>query len=121
MTIGTRLYTWFNGTLVGEDQFGTCYYESKKPSVDGSRKKRWAIYKNGLREPSLVPPEWHAWLHYTIDVIPDESLHSYDWQKPHLPNMTGTKLAYYPKGHLLSKGNRAKVASDYEAWRPNEE
>ena len=29
-TLGTRLYTFFNGNLVGKDQLGNQYYENKK-------------------------------------------------------------------------------------------
>lgn len=121
MTIGTRLYTMFNGVKVGQDQYGTEYYEAKKISSDSQRKKRWALYKDGSREPSVVPPEWHAWLHYTIDDVPPaDGVEMYDWQKPHQPNKTGTSEAYYPKGHVFSGGERNKITSDYEAWDPNQ-
>ena len=66
-TIGTRLYTWRFGTRVGDDSFGNVYYQTK------DAKRRWVIYRD-LSEASLVPPEWHGWLHYTVDVPPtDES------------------------------------------------
>ena len=55
-TIGTRLFTWRFGTRVGEDGFGNVYFQTK----DG--KRRWVIYRD-LSEASLVPPEWHGWLH----------------------------------------------------------
>ena len=64
-TIGTRLSTWRFGTRVGEDGFGNIYFQTK----DG--KRRWVIYRD-LSEASLVPPEWHGWLHYTVDVPPTE-------------------------------------------------
>jgi NADH:ubiquinone oxidoreductase subunit len=64
-TIGTRLFTWRYGTRVGEDGFGNVYYQTK----DG--KRRWVIYP-GQSEASLVPPEWHGWLHYTVDVPPTD-------------------------------------------------
>jgi len=37
----------------------------------------------------------------------------------HRPNLTGTLHAYKPKGSLDRGGQRAKVASDYEAWSPD--
>lgn len=121
MTIGTRLYTMFNGVKVGEDQFGTEYYEAKKITPETQQKKRWALYTNGSRDPSVVPPEWHAWLHYTLDEAPTaDGIEMYDWQKPHKRNMTGTAEAYYPKGHMFSGGKRNTVSSDYESWKPNE-
>ena len=64
-TIGTRLFTWRFGTRVGEDGFGNVYFQTK----DG--KRRWVVYRD-LSEASLVPPEWHGWLHYTVDVPPTE-------------------------------------------------
>ena len=64
-TIGTRLFTWRFGTRVGEDGFGNVYYQTE----DG--KRRWVIYRDHS-EASLVPPEWHGWLHYTVDVPPTE-------------------------------------------------
>ena len=34
-TLGTRIYTLLNGNLVGEDEFGNKYYESRKKKKDG--------------------------------------------------------------------------------------
>ena len=41
-----------------------------------------------------------------------------DWQKPHVPNLTGTGLAYRPPGHTLQGGQRARSGGDYEPWQP---
>ncbi len=114
-TIGTRLHSLFFGKKVGEDEFGNKYYTEKKPSV-GERKKRWVIY-NGSVEPSKVPPLWRGWLHYNIDELPDNK-QKHGWMKPHLPNLTGTKGAYFPKGHIRNNNERAKSTSDYESWSP---
>ena len=65
-TIGTMLFTKRKGVKVGEDNQGNIYYREK----DGD--KRWVIYK-GEVEASRIPPEWHAWLHYTIDETPVEN------------------------------------------------
>src|SRR3546814_3286782 len=60
--------------------------------------RRWVIY-NGPAEASRVPPEWHGWLHRTTDVLPEDApIQPKSWEKPHVPNMTGTALAYAPKG-----------------------
>ncbi len=116
-TIGTRLYTFFNGKAVGRDAFGNSYYIEKSPAK-GVRARRWVIY-NGMAEPSKVPPLWHAWLHYTTDTLPTEIQRKpYFWEKPHLPNLTGTRGAYFPPGHKRGGGRRAAAASDYEAWEP---
>ena len=124
MTIGTRLLTWLRGELVGTDPYGNRYYRERgaKPLRRGggraSREKRWVIYQ-GEPEGSKVPPEWHAWLHYMVDVAPragDRPVR--DWQKPHIPNLTGTGLAYRPPGHTLQGGHRARSGGDYEPWQP---
>jgi NADH:ubiquinone oxidoreductase subunit len=124
MTIGTRIMTWFRGELVGTDVFGNRYYRDKakrKLERGGgrfSREKRWVIY-NGEPEGSRVPPEWHAWLHHTVNEVPaDGGKLKYVWQKPHQPNLTGTPGAYRPPGSLMRGGHRAPATGDYEAWKP---
>ena len=90
-------------------------------SAVGTRKRerRWVIYA-GQPEASKVPPEWHGWLHGTQVEPPTEvtPVH-YPWMKPHLPNLTGTPLAYRPPGHTLSGGRRAAATGDYQAWSPD--
>jgi NADH:ubiquinone oxidoreductase subunit len=124
MTLGTRLFTWLRGEPVGTDQFGNRYYREKgaRPLKRGggrrSREKRWVLY-NGAPEASKVPAMWHAWLHHTIDQVPvNTGVKRYTWEKEHEPNLTGTPLAYRPRGSVLRGGNRAAAASDYEPWRP---
>lgn len=105
---------------VGRDQFGNTYYEA--PARKGyKRPRRWVIYK-GAPEASAIPPEWHGWIHYQTDTIPDADESSYRraWQKPHVPNLTGTNQAYRPKGHVLSGEQRDRATGDYEAWVPSE-
>ena len=115
MKLGTSLYTLFFGKQVGIDSFGNRYYE--RAGKPGDAPKRWVLYK-GSAEPSKVPPEWHGWLHY-VDKFPPAALqYSHPWEKPHLPNLTGTAQAYYPPGHILSGGKRDKATGDYEAWQP---
>ena len=81
--------------------------------------QRWVIY-DGEVEASRVPPEWHAWLHHTTDIIPPEGGPARrPWQKDHQPNKTGTVEAYRPPGHTLKGGKRAPATGDYEPWTPN--
>lgn len=112
MTIGTKIYSHFRGTKVGEDEFGNCYFQHKK----FGNKKRWVIY-NGTAEASKVPADWHRWLHYTTDEIPDKKRDKKKWEKAHLPNLTGTNFAYLPKGHV-SKSGQEDSQEDYQAWKP---
>lgn len=125
MTIATKIYTWWYGDLVGEDEFGNRYYQKKGAPIkstgyaSGTRRKRWVMY-NGQPEASKVPAEWHAWLHYLVDDAPEQGDRPrFDWQKEHLPNLTGTVYAYRPPGHILKGGQREKATGDYEAWTPS--
>jgi NADH:ubiquinone oxidoreductase subunit len=115
MTIGTRLFTKLRGREVGRDRFGNIYYEERR-ARPGLRQRRWVIYARSV-DASEVPPEWHAWLHYTLDTpLPEAKL--YPWQQEHQPNLTGTPAAYRPPGHDLEGGRRAHATGDYEAWTP---
>lgn len=117
-TMGTRFYTWRKGRLVGSDDQGNKYYEAKDGASIGGYVRRWVIY-NGDAEASRVPPEWHGWLHHTVDVSPDKSGYRVKpWEKPHRANLTGTSLAYRPSGSLLAEGVRPAATGDYEAWKP---
>ncbi len=113
-TFATAMYTKIRGEMVGEDIYGNMYFQHKK-----NVKKRWVIYK-GIAEPSLVPALWHSWLHQVTDIVPTaQDIKKNQWQKPHLPNLTGTDLAYKPSGSLgFSRMRRQKSGADYEAWRP---
>ena len=90
----------------------------KKNLERGVAKNVGSIYK-GIDDGSKVPAEWHAWLHYTVDQpLSEKPQDRYDWQKDHLPNLTGTKHAYKPQGHDLAGGKRSKATGDYDSWSP---
>ena len=116
MSLGTRLYTLLYGELVGTDRFGNRYYRGKKPLHE--RERRWVLY-SGAPEASKVPPEWHGWLHGGQGEPPKSEAKRLPWQREHLPNRTGTALAYRPPGHTLEGGRRAAATGDYEPWVPN--
>lgn len=117
MNIGTRLYTWLNGREVGRDATGNIYYEERR-ARPGTRQRRWVGYA-GAPEASTVPPEWHPWLHYTVDAPLTGPARA--WQKPHRANPTGTAAGYRPAGHDYEGGRRAAATGDYEAWSPDGE
>ena len=109
-TFGTALFTARHGVKVGEDEQGNIFYRSR----DG--KRRWVIF-NGLAEASRIGADWHGWLHHTWDDTPAERpLAHKAWEKPHLPNLTGTAQAHVPAGSI----RRADPVDrrDYEAWTP---
>ncbi len=117
-TIGTLLKTWLVGRKVGEDSFGNCYYRGRG-RTGYRRERRWVVYK-GIPEASKVPAEWHAWLHHTVEEpLTESAAKAKPWQKPHLPNLTGTPAVYRPAGHDFSGGERAPATGDYEPWTPD--
>ena len=103
-TLGTRIFTFFFGKFVGEDDLGNKYYESKN-------KKRWVIYKNDV-DATKIPNEWYSWIHFTKNKI--ENVHEFkkfDWQKPHQSNLTGSDEAYNPKK------NKNAIRKKYKVWK----
>lgn len=117
-TWGTRLFTWRKGKLVGEDEFGNRYFVQRAGVGPLGVPARWVIYEN-LSEASLVPPDWHGWLHYTVDELPTSGAYRpRPWQKVHRPNMTGTSAAYLPQGSIVGHNSRAPTTSDYKPWSP---
>lgn len=118
-TMGTSFTLWRRrARLVGEDGQGNRYFEEKEPARDGAVRRRWVVY-HGVAEGSRVPADWHGWMHHTFDEPPTVApLTRRAWENDHLPNMTGTPLAYHPPGSLSRAGGPAEVADDYEAWAP---
>lgn len=109
-TYGTQLFTARHGVKVGEDAGGNVYYRNRDDS------RRWVIY-NGEVEGSRVSPEWHGWLHCTWDQPPTERpLPRKPWEKPHVPNLTGTAAAWVPPGSIRRPDPAPRA--DYEAWTP---
>ena len=105
-TFGTRLNTILFGKLVGEDNLGNKYYESKSG-------KRWVIY-NGEVEASKIPSEWYSWMHHTGNKIENShELDKYSWQKEHMPNQTGTENSYHPKKNKSKNAPNKK----YTSWK----
>lgn len=118
--LGTLIQTFLFGKEVGRDQFGNRYYRERglpRPAKGGRvRQKRWVLYA-GAPESTKVPPEWHGWLHYTLEAPLPEGARK-PWQKPHSFNLTGTSQAWMPPA-LKGKG-RPSAPGDYRAWKPDE-
>ena len=56
---------------------------------------------------------------HRVDTPPkDDNYQPREWQKPHLPNLTGTSFAYRPKGSVATHEQRPRVTGDYDAWTP---
>ena len=118
-TWGNRWDTWRHGSRVGEDAQGNIYYTQRNGVGPLGVPRRWVVYKDDA-DSSRIPPEWHGWMHHTVDTPPTEQTYrQHAWEKPHRRNMTGSAQAYRPAGSLLGPGKRAASASDYEAWKPD--
>ena len=111
-------------TLVGRDGFGNSCFEK----VDAqSNRNRWVVFAGsahhyGNQNPTVVPPEWHGWLHYTTDENPVNSPDGFKQPQYHLeakihPSFGGVK--YQPKG---ARGTlpRQRNWRKYEPWTPPE-
>ncbi|HUR42766.1 MAG TPA: NADH:ubiquinone oxidoreductase subunit NDUFA12 [Aestuariivirga sp.] len=117
-TLGTRFFTWRKGELVGSDEAGNSYYRARSAIPDSIAERRWVIF-NGYSEASAIPPGWHAWMHHRTNVPPAEGDHpAHAWQKPHVPNRTGTTAAYHPPGSIVGPNRPQQPTPDYEAWKP---
>jgi len=113
--LGTVVFTRLKGRQVGADDYGNRYFEERGAKARSPR--RWVMYSGDV-EASKVPPEWHAWLHRTTDELPRPDRKRHEWEKPHVPNLTGTQEAYRPPGSLEARGQRPPATGDYEPWRP---
>ena len=104
--LGTIISTFLFGKKIGEDNFGNIYYLNKN-------NKRWVLYyKNN--DASSVPPEWQAWLTYTVNDLPNKKDKKKKWQIKHEPNKTG--LNYIMK---KNKQEKKEEISSYNSWKPN--
>ena len=106
-TIGTLIYTFFYGKFVGIDEFNNKYYTNKYG-------KRWVIYYN-IVEASKIPPDWHSWIHFIENEIPNKNAKKFLRQKKYVENLTGTNMAHKPEGSLKFKSK--KNMKKYEVWR----
>ena len=103
-TLITKFQTILFGRFVGQDTFGNKYYENKSG-------KRWVIYSSEI-DASKIPNEWYSWIHFTNNKIENShELKKYDWQKPHLPNQTGTINSYHPNK------NKNEIYKKYIPWK----
>lgn len=117
-TIGTLFTIAKRGDFVGQDEFGNRYYQSRDHVSYDGRRRRWVIYE-GYVDASKVSADWHGWLHYTFDEPPTvTALPRRVWEKDHLPNLTGTPMAWRPQGSLAGEGKRPAATGDYQAWTP---
>lgn len=110
----TRLFTRRHGEEVGRDELGNIYYRHRKDS-----RRRWVIYE-GSNDSSRTPPAWTSWLRGQIDDVPERAMPPRRrFEKPALPNLTGTEATYRPAGSLSRGGKRPAATGDYQPWTPD--
>ena len=103
-TVSTKIYTYFSGTLIGEDSLGNKYYTTS------DKCRRWVVYQKD-NYASEVAIEWHGWLHWTTNSIPIKS-----------NSKSPEKGRVYSENNLGRKGrssNSSEHHSDYQAWDPD--
>lgn len=111
------LFIRLTSRRIGRDRFGNSYWQARARRDVYGRPLRRVLFA-GAVEASAVPPEWWGWLHHTTETPLPEDAPRRDWQKEHLPNLTGTPQAWHPAGHDARGGERPPTAGDYEAWIP---
>lgn len=108
-----RMYT----RAVGQDKFKNRFFEDKMETYG---RDRWVEYVDDRNPDSLkITPEWHAWLHHNTDAPPSEKpLPKPAYQAEGSGNPTGTRDAYVPPHHRLSKRFDGSAVEKFESWRP---
>ncbi|XP_017659820.1 PREDICTED: NADH dehydrogenase [ubiquinone] 1 alpha subcomplex subunit 12 isoform X2 [Lepidothrix coronata] len=91
------------GNLIGTDKYGNKYYEDTRNFFG---RHRWVVYTEEMNgkntfwevDGSMVPPEWHRWLHSMTDDPPTTHppvARKFIWEN-HKFNLSGTPGQYVP-------------------------
>lgn len=96
--------------LIGTDEVGNKYYQVGN--------KRMIKY-HSVKEPTLIPTAWHAWLHNSIAEAPLDKKQGLEWEINRVPNLTGTTEAYYPDNYPLNRNSRVSENTYYQPWKPS--
>ena len=81
-------------------------------------RRRWTTLVPGM--PSTHSTSAVKACVFRVDEVPRPDRPRYPWEKPHQPNMTGTRYAYVPPGSILRGGHRPPATGDYEPWTPEQ-
>ena len=101
MSLGFKLYSFFNGNLVHQDSLGNKYYHDKN-----NYSKRWVVYAPGFG-PDSLPTQYHNWLHNTSDEIS-----SFQLKENNQESLVRKRVQKHSVKH--------KEATDkgYDSWQP---
>uniref|UniRef100_A0A914HUK8 NADH dehydrogenase [ubiquinone] 1 alpha subcomplex subunit 12 n=1 Tax=Globodera rostochiensis TaxID=31243 RepID=A0A914HUK8_GLORO len=86
------------GDFVGEDKFGNRYFEEKTYFVP---RDRYVVYPERVwldYDASMIPPEWHRWLHHICDKPPtiEPPAERKKWMMEHRVNSLEMADKYVP-------------------------
>ena len=101
MSLGFKLYSFFNGNLVHQDSLGNKYYHDKKNSS-----KRWVVYASGFG-PESLPTQYHNWLHNTSDEIP-----SFELEENNQESLVKKRV----QKHFVK--HKETIDQGYKSWQP---
>ena len=101
MSLGFKLYSFFNGNLVHIDSLGNKYYHDKKNFY-----KRWVVYAPGFG-PESLPTQFHNWLHNTSDEIS-----SFVIEESNQESMVKKRVQKHTVKH------KGSIDKGYKSWHP---
>ena len=101
MSLGFKLYSFFNGNLVHKDSLGNKYYHDKKNLY-----KRWVVYAPGFG-PESLPTQFHNWLHNTSDNISDFELEE-----------SNQEILVKRRVQKHSAKHKQTMSKGYNSWQP---
>ncbi len=113
-SIGTILYSFFNGKKIGQDNQGNKFFIHKR-----NKKKRWVLYKKQI-DPTNLEVKWQIWLTETgKDMKKTKDNINFKWQKNKKANPTGTLNSYHPG----NSSEKEKIYVDEKnknlVWKPD--
>ena len=101
MSLGFKIYSFFNGNLVDQDSLGNKYYQDKNNSS-----KRWVVYASGFG-PESLPTQYHNWLHNTSDEISNIELEGNSHE-----SFVNRRVQKHSVKHKVN------IYNGYNSWQP---
>tara|TARA_Y100001935_G_C16867111_1_gene296025 strand:- start:77 stop:385 length:309 start_codon:yes stop_codon:yes gene_type:complete len=101
MSLGFKIYSFFNGKLVHEDSLGNKFYVNKS-----NPNRRWVVYAPNLG-PESLPTFYHNWLHNTSDNISVNT----SSEDELLKNVKIRSQKHIPI-------HKSKIKKGYNSWQP---
>lgn len=102
--------------LIGEDYYGTRYYEIENPRSTRKNSPRYFVPVNKNDDTQEVPAEWEAWLRYRRKDPPtrEEVEQNYQLQMIKKRNAAEIKAKYAPKQTSEGKHTSFPIYEEYK-------